>query len=92
MEFEWDEAKRDSNLIKHGVDFPLAEMLFDGRPVLTAPSLQTSEERFITTGEIDGRYFTVVWTWRGEAIRLISVRRARDEEEARHRAAHGERD
>jgi uncharacterized DUF497 family protein len=31
MEFEWDEAKRERNLTKHGVDFLLAEMLFDAR-------------------------------------------------------------
>jgi uncharacterized DUF497 family protein len=43
MEFEWDEAKRDSNLIKHGVDFLLAEMLFDGCPVITAPSPRATE-------------------------------------------------
>jgi uncharacterized DUF497 family protein len=50
MEFEWDETKRDSNLAKHGVDFPLAEMLFDGRPVITAPSLRAAEKRYLTTG------------------------------------------
>ena len=56
-EFERDETKRDSNLAKHGVDFPLAEMLFDGRPVITAPSLRAAEERYLTTGEIGGRFF-----------------------------------
>jgi uncharacterized DUF497 family protein len=89
MEFEWDETQRDSNLAKHGVDFTLAEMLFDGRPVITAPSPRGTEERYVTTGEIGGRFFTTVWTWRGDAIRLISVRRARNEEEKRHRAIHG---
>jgi uncharacterized protein len=66
----------------------LAEVLFDGRPIVTAPSPREAEERYITTGEIDGRFFTAVWTWRGDAIRLISMRRARNEEEERHRAAH----
>jgi uncharacterized DUF497 family protein len=92
MQLEWDEAKRESKLTKHGVDFPLAEMLFDGRPVTTAPSPRAPKERYITTGEIDGRFFTAIWTWRGDAVRLISLRRARDEEEQRHRAIHGERD
>jgi uncharacterized DUF497 family protein len=90
MEFEWDEAKRERNLTKHGVDFLLAEMLFDGRPVTTAPSPRAAEERYITTGEINGRYFSAVWMWRGDIVRLISVRRARHEEEKRHRALHGE--
>jgi uncharacterized DUF497 family protein len=90
MTFEWDEEKRESNLSKHGVDFVLAEMLFDGRPVITAPSLRAAEERYITTGKISGRFFTAVWTWRGVAVRLISLRRARDEEEKRYRALHGQ--
>jgi len=38
MDFEWDEAKRLANLEKHGVDFLRAQMLFDGRPVITAQS------------------------------------------------------
>jgi uncharacterized DUF497 family protein len=67
-------------------------MLFDGRPVITAPSRLAAEERYVTTGEIDGPFFTAVWTWRGDAVRLISVRRARDEEEKRRRALHGEGD
>ena len=87
MEFEWDEAKRDNNLVKHGVDFLLAEMLFDGRPVTTAPSWRAAEERYITTGEINGRFFSVIWTWRGDVVRLISARSARDEEAKRHRTA-----
>jgi uncharacterized protein len=90
MDFEWDEAKRLGNIEKHGVDFLRAQLLFDGRPVITAPSLRRSEARYATTGKIGGRFYTVIWTWRGEAIRLISVRRARDEEEARHRTLFGE--
>jgi uncharacterized DUF497 family protein len=92
MKFEWDESKRDSNLIKHGVDFLLAVMLFDGRSVVTAPSRRRAEERYMTTGVIAGRFFTAVWTWRGDAVRLISVRRARNEEEKSHRSLHGEGD
>jgi uncharacterized DUF497 family protein len=38
MQFEWDEAKRNSNLSKHGVDFLRMQMLFDERPVITAAS------------------------------------------------------
>jgi uncharacterized DUF497 family protein len=89
MQFEWDETKRESNLAKHGVDFVLGEMLFDGRPVTTAPSRRQTEERYMTTGEIDGRFFTAIWTWRGDVIRLISMRRARNAEKEGHRATHG---
>ncbi|MDP9354285.1 MAG: BrnT family toxin [Chloroflexota bacterium] len=46
----------------------------------------------MTTGELDGRFSTVVWTWRGEVIRLISARRARDAEQRAHRSLHSGRD
>jgi hypothetical protein len=92
MDFEWDEAKRLANLEKHGVDFLRAQMLFDGRPVITAQSPRETETRHATTGEIESRFYTVIWTWRGEVVRIISARRARHEEEQRHRALHGSQD
>lgn len=91
MDFEWDESKRLGNLEKHGVDFLRAQMLFDGRSVITAPSRRGHEMRYATTGPIDGRFYTVVWTWRGDVVRIISARRARHEEEERYRALHGGR-
>ena len=90
MDFEWDEAKRLANIEKHGVDFLRAQMLFDGRRVITAPSLRRSEARYATTGAIEGRFYTVVWTWRGETVRIISARRAHHGEEATYRALFGE--
>ncbi len=92
MEFEWDEAKRQRNLAKHGVDFLDATALFDGRPVVTVLGQHPNEPRFLTTGELDGRFSTIVRTWRGEAIRLISARRARDAEQRAHRSLHSGRD
>ena len=89
MRFEWDEAKRQSNLAKHGVDFLRARALFDGRPTLTVPNRRFEEERFATTGDIDGRFYTVIWTRRDGTTRLISARRARDAEERAYRAVHG---
>nr|MDP9469856.1 BrnT family toxin [Chloroflexota bacterium] len=56
MEFEWDEAKRQRNLVKHGVDFLDATVLFDGRPVVTVLGQHPDEPRFLTTGELDGRF------------------------------------
>ncbi len=89
MEFEWDEAKRRGNLAKHGVDFVDMEVFFDGRPVITGVSRYPDEPRLVTTGVLDGRFYTVVWTRRGEAIRLISARRARDAEQRAYRSLYG---
>lgn len=89
MAFEWDEAKRRSNLAKHGLDFGEVQALFDGRPAHTVESPHPREQRSLTTGVLDGRFVTVVWTQRGDAIRLISARRARHGERRAYRAVYG---
>lgn len=86
MQFEWDEVKRQTNLAKHGIDFVAAQQLFDGRPVATFRSRYPDELRYVTTGTIAERFITVIWTYRGGAIRIISARRARDAEKRAYRA------
>jgi uncharacterized DUF497 family protein len=84
VEFEWDDEKRLSNLAKHRLDFQRATELFDGRLVVEVQSSHPFEQRFKTTGELDGVVVTAIWTRRGDAIRLISVRRAHDDEERKY--------
>jgi uncharacterized DUF497 family protein len=87
--FEWDEAKRRRTLADRGLDFADARPLFDGRPVASVAARTETEARTLTTGPLkDGKFYTVVWTWRGEARRIISFRRARDAEARRHVEAH----
>ena len=88
MRFEWDETKNRANEAKHGVDFVHIQLLFDGRPIRTIPSDYAPEERWLTVGLLDGLFYTVVWTPRGEAIRLISVRRSRHAEVRQYRSVH----
>ncbi len=92
MEFEWDEAKRESNVAKHGIDFIRAKLVFDGRLEVTRRSAYLVEERFISIGIVEGHFITVVWTKREENIRLISARRARNEEKREYRSIHSSRD
>lgn len=92
MEFVWDDAKREANIAKHGIDFLRAQFLFDGRPVITASSSRSDEERFATTGKIDDWFVTAIWTRRGEAVRFISARRARHAEKQRYLALLGKAD
>jgi uncharacterized DUF497 family protein len=77
--FEWDERKRLANLTKHGIDFRDAVDVFE-RPHLTVPSAHGGEERRISLGLIREAVVAVVWTDRGGAIRIISVRAARRNE------------
>ena len=89
MRTEWDDAKREANIAKHGIDFILARVLFDGRSVVTHRSSYPDEERWLTTGMIEALFITVVWTERGDARRIISARKARNAEKQQYRSTHG---
>jgi len=77
MTFEWDRGKAEANRRKHGVDFADAVGVFEDPYALSRPDPFPAEERVATLGrDLLNRLIVVVWTWRGEAIRLISARRA----------------
>lgn len=82
--FEWDETKRAHPLEKHGIDFADTIRIFDS-DVLVAPSRHQHETRWVAVGMLDGIEIAVIFTVRGEAIRIITARRARrHEREAYH--------
>jgi uncharacterized protein len=87
LDFEWDDAKAQSNFEKHGIPFRAAYVMFDGRPLTTVRSDRGSEARFRSIAMIEGVALAVIWTQRGEVIRVISLRRARTNEERAHRAS-----
>ncbi|MFN3499100.1 MAG: BrnT family toxin [Pannonibacter indicus] len=80
MDFEYDPAKSTSNLSKPGIDFDQAQALWEDPWMLEAPAKTEDEPRFLSIGKIEGKHWAAVWTPRGEAVRIISVRRARKEE------------
>jgi uncharacterized protein len=86
---EWDEIKRLENIKRRGLDFGDADLVLDGRPVTTAASRRNNEDRFVSTAEISGKLYTVVWLWRGENQRIISFRRASNAEERAYRQIFG---
>jgi len=76
-EFEWDKRKRESNLAKHGVDFEDVRPIFAGLTVEPVDSRRDyGEVRIFYLGEVAGRVFLVVYTWRGQRRRIISARGA----------------
>ena len=89
MEFEWDETKRAANLRKHGLDLIAGTVLFDGRPIYVYPSPRLEEQRFVTIGLLNDEFVALVWTERGPANRLISLRRARNAEKGAYHALFG---
>jgi uncharacterized DUF497 family protein len=87
--FAWSAIKRLAVLQERGLDFIDGQLLFDGRPLYTAPSRRGAEMRWLSIGELNGRLCAVVWTVRNDAIRIITMRRARHGEEARYRTLFG---
>ncbi len=85
---EWNEDKRSSTLLKHGIDFLDAVRLFDGRAVLHVPSNHPGEERWIATGMLSGRMVSEIYTLRSDLIRIITARRARKNEERQYHQSH----
>lgn len=80
MMFEFDPAKSVSNKAKHGIDFIEAEALWGDPDLIEIPAITKDEPRFLVIGKIDGKHWSGVITYRGETIRIISVRRSRKEE------------
>ena len=82
MTYEWDDAKNRSNLAKHGLDFADAQLVFSG-PCATFVDnrFDYGEERFVTLGLLAGRLITVAHAPRGEATRIISMRKANRREQ-----------
>jgi uncharacterized DUF497 family protein len=90
VRYEWDERKRLSNLEKHGLDFFDVSAVFEA-PHVEVPSSHSSEKRLLAIGTLEGRFVTIVYTMRGETIRVISFRRARHEERDTYQKLHGSR-
>jgi uncharacterized DUF497 family protein len=82
MAFEFDPRKSAANLAKHGIDFVEAQRLWEDPDLLEIPARTEDEPRWLIIGRIDARLWSAVVTSRGDAIRIISVRRSRDDEVA----------
>ncbi|MGB7084375.1 MAG: BrnT family toxin [Phormidesmis sp.] len=80
MEFEFDERKSQSNKTKHGIDFVEAKVLWEDEDKLEVPARLSDEPRTVIFGKIESKIWAAVITYRGERIRIISVRRARKRE------------
>ncbi len=75
--FEFDEVKSNSNLEKHGVDFDVAQLLWNDPGLIEIPVNTHDEPRYIVIARLNGKHWTGAITYRGQNIRIISVRRSR---------------
>lgn len=83
---EWDPHKARLNHEKHGVRFSDAVIALEDERALTIRDLSAEgEERWVTLGlDALGRLLVVVYTWRGESVRIISARKASPGERAQY--------
>lgn len=90
VDCEWDPAKAKANLTKHGIHFADAVSALEDDSALTIRDpYSEDEERWITIGmDALGRLLVVVYTWRGERVRLISARQATAQERRQYEESH----
>ncbi len=84
MDFEFDEGKSRTNRQKHGVDFVKARALRSDPDLMEIPARTSDEPRSLVIGKIGRSNWSAIITYRGDRIRIISVRRSRSEEVARY--------
>lgn len=83
MKFAFDPAKDEANRFKHGVGLAFGARVFEDPNHIISASIriEDGEDRNKAVGLIDGKLYTVVHVWRGETVRLISVRRSNANEQ-----------
>ena len=80
MIYEHDEIKSKSNKEKHSIDFEEAKIIWDDDRMVEIKTSYDDEVRYINIGKIKAKFYTVVTTYRGDKIRIISARRSRNKE------------
>jgi uncharacterized DUF497 family protein len=85
-DFEWDERKAALNLRRHRISFQAARGVFNDAFALVEQDVseEYGEDRFLATGMVKGLLITVVYTERAERIRIISARRANNNEQRKY--------
>ncbi len=80
--FEFDAAKSQANLAKHGIDFIQAQRIWDDPDFVEVNAKSADEPRALVIGRVDRKYWSAVITYRDGNIRLISARHSRQTEVA----------
>ncbi len=80
MDFEFDPLKSEANKKKHGIDFVEAQVLWDDPDRLEIPAKTQDEARSVVIGRIQEKNWSAFITYRGDRVRIISVRRSRRKE------------
>jgi uncharacterized DUF497 family protein len=80
MNFEYDPVKSETNKNKHGIDFENAQSLWSDQNRVEIETYSTIEPRIMVIGKIENKHWSAIITYRGQTVRIISVRRSRKSE------------
>ena len=80
LQFEFDDNKSKTNKEKHGIDFVEAQDLWNDEAGVIFDARSDDEKRYALVSKLDNKIWVMIFTLRGETVRIISVRRARKEE------------
>ena len=80
MEFDYDPRKSATNKTRHGVDFEEAKLVWQDAEAVLLASAYSEEKRYLAIGHIYNALWTIIFTLRGDKIRIISARRSRESE------------
>lgn len=81
MKFEWDPVKAKANIARHGVSFDDAQAVFADTQAVESLDETTDEERWLLLGRAGSDVLMVVYTERGDRVRIISARKASKREQ-----------
>lgn len=86
MVFDYDPSKDEANRFKHRLPLAFGQRVFDADHhfIVTSFRADDAEERYKAIGTVDGKLYTVAHVWRADVVRLISVRRSNNSEQAQY--------
>ena len=88
MKLEWDGKKRNKALVERGLDFAdVPRVDWDKAFTIEDTRVDYAEGRFVTTAPINNRLRVFAWCWRGEVLRIISLRKANERERSKYEKA-----
>jgi uncharacterized protein len=78
MDIEFDADKDEINQFKHQLPLAFGRLVFDDPALVLIPTIRIDdeEERWKAVGLVDGKLYTAIHVWRGESVRMTSVRRS----------------
>lgn len=83
MDVEFDADKDEVNRFKHGLSLAFGKRIFDDPDIVIRSTIriEDEEERFKAVGIVDSKLYTAIHVWRGDVVRMISVRRSNASEQ-----------